>query len=114
MLRPDFENTNVPVVGVSQGFFEIASDPATGQEMLLNADGDIVLGIEGNRLALRHNPARARARTPKLGPAPVPERGSDVQTRISPQVERYWKSTESPMAPGDFLETVRTMKEEMR
>ena len=77
MLRPDFENTNVPVVGVSQGFFEIASDPATGQEMILNADGDIVLGIEGDHVALRYNPARARARTPHLGPAPVPERGSD-------------------------------------
>lgn len=114
MLRPDFTHTNVPVVGVSQGFFQIASDPATGEEMLLNAEGDIVLGIEGDRLALRHNPATARARTPQLADPPVPAPGSGVVTRTSPRVERYWSSKEAPVRPGTFLDTVRAMKEVQR
>lgn len=112
LLRRDFERTNVPVVGVSQGFFEIVRDPATDREMLLNADGDIVLSIEDDRVALRHNPARAPTRTPQLGAAPVPDEENDVRPGLSPRVERYWLSTESPMLPGSFLDTVRVMKEE--
>lgn len=111
MLRPDYRNTNVPVVGVSQGFFQITRDPSNGGEMLLTADGDIVLGIEDGRVALRHNPARADHRTPHLAPPPVPGEGSAVQPRTSPRVERYWTSTETPVAPGDFFDTVRSMKE---
>lgn len=112
LLRRDFERTNVPVVGVSQGFFQIVRDPATDRDMLLDADGNIVLNIEDDRVALRHNPARARPRTPRLGPAPVPEEGSHFRPGLSPRVERYWLSTESPMLPGAFLDTVRVMKEE--
>lgn len=111
MLRPDYEHTNVPVVGVSQGFFEIVSDPGTGQDLVLNADGDIVVGIEGDRVALRRNPSLARTRGPQLGPAPVPDAASDVQSATSPEVERYWASTEAPMHPAAFLDAVRTMKE---
>lgn len=113
MLRPDFERTNVPVVGVSQGYFEIAADPATGREMLLTADGDVVLGIENGRVAVRHSTAGLRHRTPQPGPAPTPEAGADVRVAVKPEVERYWASTETPMLPGAFLDAVQTMKEEM-
>lgn len=113
LLRPDYERTNVPIVGVFQGYFRITADPATGKERLLNADGDIVLGIEGDRVALRHNPESARARTPQPGPAPTPEaEGAGSQT--TPQVERYWASAETPMLPGAFLDAVRAMKEDVR
>jgi hypothetical protein len=111
LLRPDFERTNVPVVGVSQGFFRISRDPGSGQEMLLNAEGDIVLAVEGDRLATRHNPARAARQTPQLAAAPVPEDGSGVSSGISPRVERYWASTETPIPPGAFLDAVQAMKE---
>jgi hypothetical protein len=110
MLRPDYEQTNVPVVGVSQGFFEVASDPATGGERLLNADGDILLAIENGRVVLRHNPARSGSHNARLGPAPVPETGSAVMARTSPEVERYWASKEEPLAPESFLDAVRAMK----
>lgn len=112
LLRRDFERTNVPVVGVSQGFFQIVRDPATDRDMLLDADGDIVLSIEDDRVALRRNPARARPHTPRLGPAPVPDEESDVRPGLSPRVERYWLSTESPTLPETFLDTARVMKEE--
>lgn len=111
LLRPDFERTNVPIVGVSQGYFRITQDPATHTERLLNADGDIVLGIEGDRVALRHNPDSVR--TPQPGPAPILETGAGVEPRITPQVERYWASAEAPMLPKAFLDAVRAMKEDL-
>jgi hypothetical protein len=111
LLRPDFARTNVPVVGVSQGWFEIVRDPVSGAERLLNADGAVVLGVEGGRLAVRRDAVRVDRRSPRLGPPPVPEAGSGVRSGTHPQVERYWASPATPMTPGAFLDAVRAMKE---
>jgi hypothetical protein len=109
-LRPDFEATNVPLVGVHQGFFERVQDPRSGRDALIDAAGDFVLGIEGGRVALRHNPERASRAAPRLAPPPVPEPGSAVETRLSPEVERYYSSPEPPMPPEEFFAAVRTVK----
>ena len=111
-LRPDFQRTNVPVVGVAQGFFEVVRDPLAGQEMILDHNGNIVIGLEAERAIVRHNPDRAPARTPRLAAPPVPEKGSGVLVLTSAAVERYWLSESGMMSPTDFHAAVRAMRED--
>lgn len=105
-LRPNFEANAVPITGVNQGAFEVMPDVETGEEILLNADGDIVLDIENDRVVVRHNPERAAGPSPKLAPLPVPDASDDVDVRVSPEVTRYWLSQEAPMSPDDFIDTI--------
>lgn len=110
-LRFDFEQTSVPITGVNQGFFEIIEGGETGADILLNANGDIIVGVENNRVIVKHNPERTASPTPRLGPAPVPGPGSDVQVDVDPEVARYWLSDESPMTVNDFIAAIETVKE---
>jgi hypothetical protein len=107
-LEPSFETTNVPIVGVNQGYFEIVRSEQTGEEIVLNADGDIVTGIDRGQVVLKHNPDRADGRVRLLADAPVPAAGSEVQASLSPEAMRYWSSDEPPLSREAFVSAVRT------
>jgi hypothetical protein len=109
-LQPDFETTNTPIIGVNQGYFEVVRSDEGDAEILLNADGDIVVGVERGRLLVRHNPQRSKGRARALAAAPVPATGSDVQAKLSPEAQRYWSSTEPPMSRDSFFAAVRSAK----
>ena len=61
-LHPDYTRTAAPLVGVHQGFFQVVDDPMSGAPMLLDADDNVVVGIEGDRVAVRRNPATAHSK----------------------------------------------------
>lgn len=109
-LRQGYAETGVPIVGVNQGFFEITTT-AEGEEQLLDSEGDVVVAIEKDRVVCRHNPERTDARTPRLGPAPVPEQGSGVRAALSPEVVRYWLTEEPPLPVEDFVAAIKNVKE---
>jgi hypothetical protein len=109
-LQPDLETTNTPIIGVNQGYFEVVRSDEGNREILLNADGDIVVGIERSQVLLRHNPQKSAGRMRHLAAAPVPATGSEVQAKLSPEVQRYWSSTESPMSRDSFFAAVRAAK----
>lgn len=110
-LRHGFEQTADPVVGVNQGYFAIVHDREQRRDVLLNAKGDVVLGVAGDRLITRFNRASAEGPTPRLGPPPVPDAGSGIHSRISPEVARYWLSTDEPITKEEFLSTIRAERE---
>jgi hypothetical protein len=113
-LRSDFKNSAVPITGVNQGFFEVVKDEATGEDILLNANGNIVVSVENNRVVVKQNPQRTARITLQMGPAPVPAPGSDVQVEVSPEAARYWLSKEPPMPVNDFIDAVERAKETNR
>jgi hypothetical protein len=107
-LRHGFENAGDPLVGVHQGFFRVVRQDS-GEEMLLNANSDIVIAIENDSVIVRRNP-QSEDSGRQLAPLPVPETGSPVQPSTSPEVERYWLSTEPAMDPTDFKAAVRAAR----
>ncbi len=109
-LGPDYQSTAAPITGVNQGFFQVSQLQGSGSDVLLNANGDIVLGIENDRVIVRHNPELITAPERHLGPAPVPEAGSGVQVQISPEVERYWHSEEPPLSLEDFYDAISSAR----
>lgn len=109
-LQPDYETTNTPVIGVNQGYFEVVRSEEGNREILLNADGDIVIGVARSRVILKHNPQRSVGHTRQLVAAPLPDTGSEVKASLSPQVQRYWSSTEPPMSRDSFFAAVRAAK----
>lgn len=108
-LGPRFQQTAVPIVGVNQGYFEVVQADS-GEPFLLNGNGDVVIGVEDDRVIARHNPERATGPRPQLGSVPVPETGSGVRASASPQVTRYWLSEEPQMSVADFIAIVRAEK----
>ena len=110
-LKPNFEETADPIIGVNQGYFEISQISGTGEEILLNANGDIVIGIENDQVLVQRNLDCAISPIPKLELPPVPEAGSNVQSEVSPEVERYWSSIESPLSLNDFIVAIQAAKE---
>lgn len=111
-LRPGFADTGVPIVGVHQGFFEVAA-AENGEEVLLNADGDVVVAVEDDRVVCRRNPQRAAGPAPRLGPAPVPEQGSGVRAATSAAVARYWGTEEPPLELEDFVTAIHNAEENL-
>ncbi|MFK8014730.1 MAG: hypothetical protein AB8G17_04775 [Gammaproteobacteria bacterium] len=109
-LRDDYTRGAVPIVGVNQGFFKVVSDE-NGMEQLLTHGGDLVIGIENDELVVRHNPHAHSRIAEQPEPAPVPSAGSNVQVEASPQVARYFSSTEPPMAIAEFARSIRAVKE---
>jgi hypothetical protein len=108
-LKEDYPAIADPIVGVSQGFFQVIQDPESGQEIVLNANSDYVIGIEDDRVLSRRNPqVQARGGRPIASPTapPVPD-SPDVQSQVSAEAERYWKSTEPPMTVDDLVDAVR-------
>jgi hypothetical protein len=110
-LRPHFETTGVPIVGVNQGFFEVVVQSDGGEKIVLDHKGDYVLGIEHDELIVRHNAERSRHPVPTLGPAPVPDNPYEVEARVSPAVQRYWESQEPPLSLEAFVEVVASRVE---
>jgi hypothetical protein len=64
-----------PTVGLWQGVFYVETDPTTGQEVMLNADGQPILSVRENRLVrgqpLPKGGLRARVLAGGDGPAPL-------------------------------------------
>lgn len=110
-LRTGFESTGAPIVGVNQGFFRVAHLADTGEEALLNIDGDILLGVEGNRFVTRRNPDGPTARQPRMVDPPVPAPGSGVTPRAGRRAARYWSSNEPPMSLEALVTAVRAVEE---
>lgn len=105
-LRNGYQRGADPFVGVNQGVFHIVADPKSGQDVVLNANQDFVLGIEDEQVVLRRNAQASGGPVRQLQPAP---KSSDpaVKGRTSPQVLRYWKSEENPMTSADFIAAIR-------
>jgi len=111
-LRRGFAASGAPIVGVNQGYFRLAQLPDTGQEALLNADGDVLLGVENNRFVTRHNQERGARLAPRMGDPPVPARGSRVNAGVSDQARQYWSSTAAPMPLTALVSAVRAAQED--
>ncbi len=106
-LREGYEASADPLVGVNQGFFEIVPDKTAGEDVLLDANGDFVLGVEGDRLRVRWNAERATRPAPRLGAAPVPQGAkAGFTAKTSPEVLSYWQSAERPMSLQGFRQAV--------
>jgi hypothetical protein len=109
-LRDGYEATADPLVGVNQGFFEIVSDPTLGQDVMLDSKGDFVVGVDGDNVRVRRNESRAARPAPRLGAAPVPEGGAKAaaltSAKTSPEVLKYWQSTERPLSLQGFRQAV--------
>lgn len=109
-LRPGYENAGDPVVGVDQGFFEVVRDETLGADVILDAAGDFVVGIENDQVVSRRNDARADRPATQLGPAPVPDSGAvdKASVKTSPEVLRYWQSSVAPMSAQIFRQAILT------
>jgi hypothetical protein len=110
-LRSGFETTADPIVGVNQGFFRVVHDAQANADTLLNADADIVLGVENDKIVVRHSAPAAGLADPELVAAPAPDGDTPVSAGLSPEVERYWHSTEPATSVDRFAEAVRAAKE---
>jgi hypothetical protein len=102
-LRQGFERAGDPAVGVNQGVFRIVGDPATGVQLLLDANQRIVTGIQDDRVVSRANPAAAAAsarRVPGNAGAPTPT-SSDVAAS-----SRDAANAGAPMSVSAFMTAV--------
>ena len=105
-LRNGYRGVADPVVGVNQGFFRVVEDPQSGLQVVLRADSDHVLGIENDGIVTRHNPQRSGSGPQPLGP-PAADRAG-VRADASPEMQRYWFSTEPLMTAGEFRNAIRS------
>jgi hypothetical protein len=109
-LKNAYWDSADPIVGVNQGFFRVVKDPASGQDLLLTAEGDRVLGVEEDRLVLRRGDESAKdehGATPAPTGPPTPDQAG-VTSQMSAEVARYWFSAEPPLTVTQFLGTVRS------
>ncbi|MBK1722621.1 hypothetical protein CKO23_10225 [Thiocystis violacea] len=109
-LRPGYEKSAAPITGVDQGLFRLVKNASTGQEEVQVYDGDIVVAVEKDQLVVVRNPAKAAASRLQLGTAPKPDSKDVPYAELSPEVLRYWRSTEPPMAIDDFIMAVMAEK----
>lgn len=109
-LQRGFAATGAPIAGVNQGYFQVVELPDTGRQALLNADGDVLLGIQDNRFVTRRNQERATRSAPRLVDPPVPAPGSNVTAGVSKQARQYWSSNAEPMALEALMSAVRAAK----
>ena len=108
-LRPDFERTGAPLVGVHQGFFRVEKAPDRSPE-ILDFDGDVVVAVKNGRMVVRHGRGRPDRPRPSLGPVPTPETGVGTHAGRSPEVTRYWRSTDPPLPPERFYAAIRSLR----
>ena len=111
-LRPDFRSTAMPIVGIHQGYFRVLAHPQTGEERLLDFQGNLALGIENDRLAVRRPrpdelgstfESKTHRAMPHLVEAPTSDDGSTIALSLSPKVVRYWLSDEAPLSTDAFF-----------
>ncbi len=110
-LRPDCEETGVPFVGVSQGFFRIEEDPATGEKILKTFGSDDVIGVEAGRVISRRGSQPPGLLRLKAEP-PHPEPGYEVV--VPPEVKgyrRFLAVTEKTLTPDDLTAIIRMVPE---
>jgi hypothetical protein len=108
-LRPGYETAADPIVGVHQGFFEIVRDASAGADVVLDSNGDFVVAVDGDRVRVRRNAARATRQGPQLGAGPVPESGARATlaaATTSPDVLSYWQSSERPISLQGFRQAI--------
>jgi hypothetical protein len=107
-LRDGWERAGDPAVGVNQGVFRVVADPATGGEIVLNAEQQIVIGVESDRVITRRNP-RATAASSQLLPGtaapPTPTTPGTIST-ASAAAGRFLTSTEPGLSVSAFLTAV--------
>lgn len=114
-LRPGYEATANPVVGVGQGRFRIVPDPATGTDQVLDPKGNLVVGVADGRLAVRRNRAGGSDQFPILVPPPRPAHAdSGVRTGVSAAFARYWLSDAPALSSDAFASAVRSLAEELQ
>jgi hypothetical protein len=108
-LRPGYENSADPIVGVHQGFFEVVRDASVGEDVILDSKGDFVVGVDSGQVRVRRNAARATRPGPQLGPAPSPAGGAGAPfnaAKTSPEVLGYWQSSERAMSLQGFRQAI--------
>ena len=110
-LKKDFGLYADPITGVNQGFFEIVTSPANGQNILLNANGDIVTGVQDDHILVSRNAEQSIQPSPRLGPPPKPESGVVTVAVTSPQVTAYWDSQAPAMPVDEFIAAAQVTKE---
>jgi hypothetical protein len=107
-LRDGWERAGDPAVGVNQGVFRVVADPATGGEIVLNAEQQIVIGVESDRVITRRNPRATTASSQLLpgtaGP-PTPAAPGTLAT-ASAGAARFLTSTEPGLTVSAFLTAV--------
>ncbi len=108
-LREDLVSAAVPVVGVNQGFFRVVDDAASGKELLFDEDGDLVIGIEDDRIMVRSADARSGP-GPRLADPPR-ETSGDTPAETGLEASRYWTSEEPGMPLAVFEDAVRSRRE---
>ena len=102
-LRPGFDSAADPISGVNQGYFQVTTNRDTGEEMLLNANGDIVTSIQDNQVLVKRHPDKAVQSPVSLSPAPQRDSGAVTRAETSPEVLQYWESDEPPLSVDDFV-----------
>ena len=105
-LQPDFETALIPITGVNQGYFRIVPGDLPGEDIVLNATGDIVSGVENGMIVVQRNPIEPGAYGRRLGPAPEPLDENHATARTSPEVAQFWSSEDPPMSIDDFLDAI--------
>jgi hypothetical protein len=113
-LRPGFENYADPITGIDQGFFQIVPSSDGTQDLLLNASGNIVTGVQNDRIMVRVNPEKIGATTMKLGPPPEPDSGVVTSFGTSSDVAGFYDEQIPPMPVDDFITQVSAAKGEVQ
>lgn len=109
-LRDPYVGVGDPIVGGNQGCFEVIRAESDGREIVLNPNGDFVLGVEEGRIVARRRATGGSDDFPRLGPPPEPTPGSTATVQRSPSVTRYWESKEEPMSADDFIQAIRNVR----
>lgn len=112
-LRQGYETLAEPYEGVNQGWFAVITDPSTGQEAVLNGDGNVVLGVENGELKVRFGEV-GRTKAEVLGAqgvavdagqssdgAPVTMSSGEARLRS------YWDTTQVGMDVKAFVAAIR-------
>jgi len=111
-LRPGFEATANPIVGVGQGCFRIVADAATGTDRILDARGNLVIGVANGELAVRRDRDGAPGTALALEAPPRPaDPNAKVRTGVSAEFARYWLSDAPAMSADAFASAVRSLAE---
>lgn len=110
-LREGYAVSANPVVGVNQGFFRVVQD-ASGREIMLDANSDHVIGIQGDRVLSRRNPNGASAvqsPEPRLVGPPTPD-DPGVRVSVSPELNAATNFVATPMSLDHFVGAIRSMQ----
>lgn len=107
-LRPGFRDHGDPFVGLYQGVFSIVPAAPGEDPVILNGEGDRVMGVEAGRLVVgRHRDPGEQTGRPRLAQPPTPTDSRTLHVQTTPAVERYWHPKGPGMRPSEFREAIR-------